>query len=96
MSNVLYEAPPRSDNVAGTRDFAYLAEVDILGWKFRMMKDGMLVIDTPTAHADSEGRHMTMALGRGHVDLIDALIGLDPGLPDPVVPERYTDIGRIL
>lgn len=96
MSNVLYAAPPRDDNVAGPREFAYLAEVDILGWKFRMMKDGMLVIDTPTATADSEGRNMLCCLGRNHAALIAALLALDPEVPDAVIPSRWTDVGRIV
>ena len=29
-----HHAPSREENVAGPREFAYMAEVDILGWKF--------------------------------------------------------------
>ena len=44
----LYRAPSAEENVVGDRTFSYLAEIDILGWKFRKLVDGSLVIETPS------------------------------------------------
>ena len=93
-----FHAPNREDNVSGPRQFAYLAEVDILGWKFRSMKDGSFVIDTPIASDDLavEGRGMICILGREHKRLIEALLALDPDLPPAVVPDTYTNVARVI
>jgi hypothetical protein len=96
MSNVLYAAPSRDTNDAGPREFAYLAEVDILGWKFRLMKDGKFVIDTPNIVEGMEGSNMLAVLGRDHADLLAALLNLDPDLPEVVVPDRWTNVGRLV
>ena len=91
-----HHAPSREENVAGVREFAYMAEVDILGWKFRMMKNGSFVIDTPIATEHNAGRNMLCILGRDHAALLSALLALDPDVPPALIPDRWDGVGRLV
>ena len=91
----LHEAPSREDNWCGPRDFAYLAEVDILGWKFRKMADGTFVVDTPKVTLDDAGRGLTASFGRGHTALIEALMALEHG-GEPDVPDSWDSVGKVV
>jgi hypothetical protein len=91
----LYEAPSRADNWCGDRDFAYLAEVDILGWKFRKMADGGVIIDTPKVTLDQAGSNLRAVLSPGHVALVQALMALEKK-QGPEVPDSWEDIGKVL
>ena len=52
MTETHFKAPSADENIAGPRAFAYVAEVDVMGWKFRVMYDGSLQIDLPTMPVD--------------------------------------------
>ena len=88
----LYEAPTRDDNFVGPRDFAYLAEVDILGWKFRKMADGGFVIDTPRTTLDMSAS-LVAVLGPEHVALIQALMALKT-TQAPEIPNSWENVGK--
>ena len=47
MPEYLSRAPSREDNLAGPRQFGYIAELDLVGWKFVTNADGSFVIETP-------------------------------------------------
>jgi hypothetical protein len=62
MTETVYRAQPSETNYAGARDFKYVAEIDILGWKFVRSTDGALLIETPRATRDQVGASMLMLL----------------------------------
>ena len=73
---MLYTAPNREDNYTGDRDFAYQAEVDILGWKFRKMGDGKFIVETPRVTLNDAGHSLMFAFGTEHQALLAALMAL--------------------
>jgi hypothetical protein len=73
---MIYRAPSREENVAGPREFAYVAEIDITGWKFRLMYDGSFQIDLPTL---PEGGSPMFACSPATTDLLRALLSASDG-----------------
>ena len=92
---ILYKAPTREDNYCGPRSFAYLAEVDVLGWKFRKMADGGFVIDTPRTTLDTAGFPLVAVLTPKHVALLQALMALE-NTGEPEVPDAWGDVGKVV
>lgn len=81
MVEHLDRAPARSQNFGGERTFGYMAELDILGWKFVVRADGSILIETPIV----DGGQPTIALSSYHRDLITALFDLPDEEPVGVV-----------
>jgi hypothetical protein len=91
-----YVAPSREENWAGDREFAYLTEVDVLGWKFRKMTTGNVVIETPRVTLDFAGESMGVILTPDHVALLAALVALrEPGVGDPL-PDGWENVGQFV
>lgn len=93
-AETFYAAPSRAENFSGPRTFAYLAEVDILGWKFRAMQDGRFVIDTPIVA--ETGANLMLVVTSDGADLLASLLAMLPQNTDELqLPENWTDVGRI-
>lgn len=96
IGHTLYEAPSREENISGPRDFAYMAEVDILGWKFRRMTDGALIIETPAAGVDASGKNMFFSVQQEFHPLLAALLSLDaPTGTEFHPPDGWSNVGRL-
>jgi len=74
MSETHFKAPSADENVAGPRAFAYVAEVDVMGWKFRVMYDGSFQIDLPTMPVDDLPVSPMFAAGPGVTAILEALL----------------------
>lgn len=66
-------APARESNRVGPREFGYLAEIDICGWKFVAQKDGSILIETPAVEGVGS---LVFVTGDGGRDLLIELLSL--------------------
>lgn len=85
-------APDRSDNPVEAREFQYLAEVDILGWKFTKAKNGALLVTTPTMEPEGQGGYLLAVLSPQHQALLQALMALvEPERGE--IPDSWENVG---
>lgn len=75
---VLTRAPASGDNEPGPRVFLYMAELDILGWKFAVRGNGNIVIEVPGG--------AVIEANDAHRVLLQALLQL----PDGQATEQYS------
>lgn len=89
----LYRAPSAEENVVGDRVFSYLAEIDILGWKFRKLVDGSLVIETPSV---PDIGPLLCRLGEDETEMLEILAAMPkPEGPVWLPPSEWSNVGSI-
>jgi len=64
-----------------TTVFAHMAELEILGWKFRVRGDGTLEIETSVFNTPDPQSQALMALNSAHRELLAALLALPGSAP---------------
>jgi hypothetical protein len=94
MTEHVWRAPGFTENVSGPREFHYLAEVDMLGWKFVRGTDGALLIETPRATSETVGQSMIAVLRPDLLEVIRAVLDLAVPQPDGAVPSDWNAVGR--